>query len=156
MFDPRPHLTVSGTCFSTRPGVGSARQGLTVTTQHHNLDMDTDLAISDLGAGLVVAVVEDSLSPAAAMLGRGLTVQTDTKADIAVTPTRIDNTQLSHSLIGLRSCLGPEDEVEDDLNLNQQEFGYSHANCLLSRTERRAVSSLGCSFALTNSSRWRR
>ena len=109
MFDPRPHLTVSGTCFSTRPGVGSARQGLTVTTQHNDLDMDTDLAMSDLGAGLVVAVVEDSLSPAAAMLGQGLTVQTDTKADIAVTPTRIDNTQLSHSLIGLRSCLGPED-----------------------------------------------
>ena len=57
---------------------------------------------------------------------------------------------------GVRSCLEPEDEVEDHLNLNQGEFGYSHANCLLSQTELRSTSTLGCSFVLTNNTAWRR
>ena len=138
--------------------MGDSRAGLTVTTQHQQLAMDSDLGQPDLvsGAGAAVAVVEDSLSPAAAMLGHAVTVQTDSQADIAVTPTKIDNTQLRYSLIGLQSCLHPEDDVEDRLNLNQKEFGYSHANCLLSRTEERATSRLGCSFILTNSTDWRR
>ena len=67
IFDPRPHLTVRGTCFTTRPGVGDSRAGLTVTTRHQELDMDSDLGSPDLvsGAGAAVAVVEDNLSPAA-------------------------------------------------------------------------------------------
>ena len=158
VFEPRAHLTAKGTCFITRAGLASAREGLSVTTKHQQVEMDSDLGSPDLvsGAGATVAVVGPGLSPAAAMLGGGVAVLPDTEAHIAVSPTTVDNRQLASSLIALRSCLEPGDEVEDRLNLNQAEFGYSHANCLLSKTEQRSTSTLGCSFLLTNSTAWRR
>ena len=85
-----------------------------------------------------------------------MTVSPDRQAVISVTPTTLDNSQLSTSLIGLKSCLDPEDTVEPHLNLNQGDYGYSHENCLLSSTEVVARDKLGCSYILINSTNGRR
>ena len=45
------------------------------------------------------------------------------------------------------------DEVEADLNINQEEFGFSHENCLLGQAEKLAQDTLGCSFVLINSTK---
>ena len=82
---------------------------------------------------------------------RAVKISTDRQALVSVSPTMVDNTQLSTSLIGWRSCLEARDEVEADLNLNQEEFGFSHENCLLSQVERIVQDTLGCSFVLINS-----
>ena len=105
IFSAQPHLTAKGTCFITRAGLGSAREGLSVTTKHQQVEMDSDLGSPDLvsGAGATLAVLGPGLSPAAAMVGQGVTVLPDTEAHIAVSPTSIDNTQRASSLIGLRS-----------------------------------------------------
>ena len=80
-------------------------------------------------------------------------ISSDRQALVSVSPTLVDNTQLSTSLIGWRSCLEAGDEVEADLNLHQEEFGFSHENCLLGRAEKLAQDTLGCSFVLINSTK---
>ena len=80
-------------------------------------------------------------------------ISSDRQALVSVSPTLVDNTQLSTSLIGWRSCLEAGDEVEADLNLHQEEFGFSHENCLLGQAERLALDTLGCSFVLINSTK---
>ena len=107
IFSAQPHLTARGTCFITRPGLGSAREGLSLTTKHQQVEMDDDLGSPDLvaGAGAVLAVLGPGLSPAAGMVGRGVTVLPDTEAHIAVSPTTIDNTGRAASLIGFRSSI---------------------------------------------------
>ena len=136
-FDSTPQLTVHGTCFGSKLGVIPVGEGVTVTTRHETLDLDLDMVTSDMAAntGLAVAVVDSNVSPAAALLSQAVLVSPDRSAVIGVTPTTVDNTDLSTSLIGLRSCLEPGDEVERHLNLNQKQFGYSHQNCIMSKTE---------------------
>ena len=80
-----------------------------------------------------------------------MTVDPDGSVLVSVTPTTIDNTDLSSSLIGLRSCRDPEDEVEPHLNLHQSSYGYSHDNCLTGKPDLVARDVLGCSFILLNS-----
>ena len=80
-------------------------------------------------------------------------ISSDRQALVSVSPTLVDNTQLSTSLIGWRSCLEARDEVEADLNINQEEFGFSHENCLLGQAEKLAQDTLGCSFVLINSTK---
>ena len=71
-FDSKAHLTAHGTCFGTRLQSIPARDGLTVTTRHETLDMDLDIASSDMvtNVGLAVAVVDNNVSPPAALLSQ--------------------------------------------------------------------------------------
>ena len=61
-----------GTCFSLKPGQVPAREGITVTSRHEKLSMDQDILSGDMVAstGLAVAVVDDNISPPAAMLSQ--------------------------------------------------------------------------------------
>ena len=143
-FDSTPHLTLHGTCFGTKTGVIPVGEGITVTSRHETLDLDLDMVTSDMAAniGLAVAVVDSNVSPAAALLSQAGLVSPDKSVVIAVTPTTVDNTDLSTSLIGLRTCVEPGDEVGRHLNLNQNQFGYSHQNCIMSKTELGRISPL--------------
>ena len=105
----------------------------------------------DIAPGLAIAVVDDHVSPQAALGSQAMTVIPDRSVLVSVTPTTIDNTDLSTSLIGLHSCLEADDEVEPHLNLHQSSYGYSHDNCLTGKPDLVARDVLGCSFILLNS-----
>ena len=151
-FDKSPHLTIHGTCFGTKLDSFGVSGGLSLTTRHDVLDFDPVFISSDIVPGAAIAVVDDSVSPQAALEAHAVTMSTDKSALVSITPMTIDNTDLSTSLIGLSSCLDRDDEVESHLNLHQSSFGYSHDNCLVSKHELVANDVLGCSFILLNSS----
>ena len=56
----------------------------------------------------------------------GVTIQPDTFATIGISPTKVDNSDLSISLIGRQSCFEAGDHIDSHLNMNQvlQEFLY--------------------------------
>ena len=68
-FESKSSLTVHGTCFSLKPGLVPASEGITVTTRHEKLVMDQDILASEMvpSVGLAVAVVDTNISPQAAM-----------------------------------------------------------------------------------------
>ena len=49
----------------------------------------------------------------------GVTVQPDTFATIGISPTKVDNTDLSISLIGRQACFEAGDHIDSHLNMNQ-------------------------------------
>ena len=69
-------------------------------------------------SGMAVSVVDTSVSPAAAAT-KAVTLYPDRQAVVSVTPTGIDNRELATSLIGARSCVEADEEVDSHLNLHQ-------------------------------------
>ena len=67
LFDPKPHLTEQGTCFAIKSQFPISA-GLTVTTQHEQVIMDSEIASQDMlsAQGIAFAVVDSSISPGAA------------------------------------------------------------------------------------------
>ena len=68
LFDAKPHLTQQGTCFATKSQFPISA-GLTVTTQHEQVIMDSEIASQDMlsAQGIAFAVVDSSISPGAAL-----------------------------------------------------------------------------------------
>ena len=48
-----------------------------------------------------------------------MSVPPDSMASIGILPTKVDDSDLSMSLIGRQFCRGPDDEVPSHLNFNQ-------------------------------------
>ena len=68
LFDPKPHLTQQGTCFAIKADF-PITSGLSVTTQHEQVIMDSDIASPDMlsAQGIAFAVVDNNISPGAAL-----------------------------------------------------------------------------------------
>ena len=68
LFDSKPHLTQQGTCFALKSQFPISA-GLSVTTQHEQVIMDTEIASPDMmsAQGIAFAVVDSNISPGAAL-----------------------------------------------------------------------------------------